>query len=452
MGSKRKNTKGGEIPAELVGGVTRAISHLFPSVETEFWKVHPSKVAATKEVLTINPPQGGGIAEIYLPIDDSQSGIFKVNRKSTPFTEQERSVLRRINWALPRETLQNSQVSQAEQLALGYSLEHILAFRLLRNVKVEAYDTPALILRILQNLTFERYEGAPCTTAFLFCVSTHVHSLLDRLTQISEFSFEPFSPDLSIAEDFFKQPLTFRYVDGANAAYLIDGRKRILGVIRVRDATSFDVVDRFAGKHFQSVLELAGENSWFAYAAKHGDIWARTHGGLLLHWNKNHWRVKDPVLLEGLLERFGCSKSFAAKLTEVVFTLSEMRMGTGILVLNQAEDERPKRIGYIDNSAAGASLVRLLGGKSLDEVVQSHHALSLLSSDGLTTFDSTGKLIDAGEIISLEKRENDVRKDSVSGGGRTQSCRAASQYGLALKVSEDGPITVFRAGSELVKI
>jgi hypothetical protein len=57
------------------------------------------------------------------------------------------------------------------------------------------------------------------------------------------------------------------------------------------------------------------------------------------------------------------------------------------------------------------------------------------------------RLIGSGEIIGLQAGEL-----SSVGGGRTQAAKATSQFGLVIKVSEDGPISVYSKGTKVLRL
>lgn len=82
----------------------------------------------------------------------------------------------------------------------------------------------------------------------------------------------------------------------------------------------------------------------------------------------------------------------------------------------------------------------------LQDLVDSNLAIGLLSSDGLTTISRNGEILGCGEIISISG------DGGLAGGGRTQAALRASKYGLAIKVSEDGPISFYRRGELLFGI
>jgi hypothetical protein len=65
--------------------------------------------------------------------------------------------------------------------------------------------------------------------------------------------------------------------------------------------------------------------------------------------------------------------------------------------------------------------------------------LELLSMDGATVLDHTGRILTAGAIVEVP--------GGSTGGGRLAATRALARFGAAFKVSQDGPITLFGRAS-----
>ncbi|NIR49766.1 hypothetical protein GWO43_14710, partial [candidate division KSB1 bacterium] len=80
-------------------------------------------------------------------------------------------------------------------------------------------------------------------------------------------------------------------------------------------------------------------------------------------------------------------------------------------------------------------------GTKIGTLKRSGELSRILSSDGLTVINRKGELLDTGVIIDTSKV-----KDLVTGGGRTTAAIAASYFGSVVKVSEDGPIDLYRNG------
>jgi hypothetical protein len=68
----------------------------------------------------------------------------------------------------------------------------------------------------------------------------------------------------------------------------------------------------------------------------------------------------------------------------------------------------------------------------------------LLSMDGATVLTGTGRVITAGSIVRVP--------GGSSGGGRTAAAKQLSKFGLAIKISADGPMTGFRNRKEIFSL
>ena len=66
--------------------------------------------------------------------------------------------------------------------------------------------------------------------------------------------------------------------------------------------------------------------------------------------------------------------------------------------------------------------------------------------DGATLLNREGGVISFGAIISIkiEKDLNGEPESTITGGGRTAASKQLSKYGIGIKISEDGKISVFK--------
>ncbi len=68
----------------------------------------------------------------------------------------------------------------------------------------------------------------------------------------------------------------------------------------------------------------------------------------------------------------------------------------------------------------------------------------LAAIDGATLFNEAGKLIAYGAVLPM--------RPSGSEGARSAAARALSEQGFVIKVSADGPITLYEGGREIVEV
>jgi hypothetical protein len=64
----------------------------------------------------------------------------------------------------------------------------------------------------------------------------------------------------------------------------------------------------------------------------------------------------------------------------------------------------------------------------------------------MTVINRKGELLDTGVIIDTSRVS-----DLVTGGGRTTAATAASHFGPVVKVSEDGPVELYRDGRSVYR-
>lgn len=175
------------------------------------------------------------------------------------------------------------------------------------------------------------------------------------------------------------------------------------------------------------------------------DVVLYVHAYPQIKWERNQWRLREKQQLENIFLRNGCIDEFAKLISKIIFTLSELHMGSLILITNK---DIPQSIGKIDESELGQALYKIIEEHNCEDLKKNNKILRLLSSDGLTVFDKKGDILECGSIIDLSSGSG----NRIAGGGRTQAAQTASEYGIAVKISEDGPITVFKEKETILKL
>ena len=96
---------------------------------------------------------------------------------------------------------------------------------------------------------------------------------------------------------------------------------------------------------------------------------------------------------------------------------------------------------FAPSAPSRREILHLLEGRSATDLDPS--VLSTLASlDGAIVVDRDGRLLAAGAILRHPQTEAPEQGDIIEG-ARTTAAMAASQFGPALKVSEDGMITFY---------
>jgi DNA integrity scanning protein DisA with diadenylate cyclase activity len=219
------------------------------------------------------------------------------------------------------------------------------------------------------------------------------------------------------------------------------------GFLTAREPKRFGLVDRISLMHILPLVSQMPGRVWAALVGNNDDVTVVATGGVHLRWAQNYWHLHDRSILESVVEEHGCSHVLAEQISNVCHALSDLRLGTVILIPDNANNV-PKPVGAIDNSDLGGALKFAFLKQSFVNLTLSNSIVGVLTSDGLTTIAKDGRVLACGEIVDISQ----AASSQPTGGGRTHAAVAASEYGLTIKVSEDGPISVFKHGVQLIKM
>lgn len=381
--------------------------------------------------------------EFVVTLQDVGKWRFRIGRGSPPFTKAEERLFGRLPKILLMAFGGNAdEHDQPSQLGALLALDHLLVAQVLRRDISGGLWTPLLILQALIDLTFVRYEGSKATSGVVY--TSQPEMFLDAL-DATAYGFGPFAEPHPFERAFFQTPTSYRYVDGRNAFYLVDNHRRVWGVLRAQQPEKYHLIDRCAGVHLQPLIHKMPGRVWCAFIGLNDDVQVRTGQGLALSWQANHWKVRDEAILRNLFEEAGVISEIAELLARTVHAMSELRKGA-LLLIPTDEKRLPGTIGQIDTSALASLLSAQLEQTTFDSICRTNAAVQVLSSDGITILARAGHLLACGRIIDL------TGVTGGSGGGRTQAATAASHFGLAVKVSADGPISVFRDGVRVLNL
>lgn len=387
-----------------------------------------------------------GEISIWFDLSHGRICLLQLTRRHVPFTQAEKSLLGRFPDALNGLLVSHAPraIELAQRIAARVSVETLLIARYLRGGKATTYWTPALVLEELQRLTFRRYEGNPCTSGFVYSSKPDLYA---ARFPVDEYQFVPFSQPVTLKANKLSSPASFRYVDGQNAFYVIDNIQRIRGFCIAADPKRFNLIERCSCAHLVPLVRTMPGRVWAAFVGRNNDVNVVAGRDLHLRWDGNHWRLLDASILTSLLEAHGCTPRLSREVTLVCRALSDLRSGTVILFPDD-ESRSLEPAGTIDDSDLGKALRSALVDQTLSDLATSNALIGLLTSDGLTTISKTGRILACGEIVNIGA----AAQEQPAGGGRTHAAVSASTIGLALKVSEDGPISVFKHGRRLIEI
>lgn len=308
-------------------------------------------------------------------------------------------------------------------------------------------DRIASIIELLRVAALSSYENRPITTGILLLGTQEDRT---RPIHVSSSMAPAFVESLSSIKSFFK------LADGLGTLFLANCDGQLLNIIDIEqwassmpertplDITCADAYHAHARAtlqqgHVCAVLSPSREVKIFAEGAE-----VFTFRGAA--WHLLDLEAKYQVWADAVGEA-----ALARRLFQAALSLSDAREGALFVVLRRAEADASKLVARADRldipvANAGPAprvsrrdLLHLLEGRSVIDLEPSVLA-ALASLDGATVVDREGHLLAAGAILRYSPND-DLRRDGE--GARTTAAMAASQFGLVLKVSEDGAISFF---------
>lgn len=372
---------------------------------------------------------------------------FSARRDELPFTATENSFIQELFAAFEGLFAGFSAQDYAAHFrtALLTSLTDIAVARFLRGDRKGVFWPIQSLIQLLKSLSYQRYEGAQATTGFLV-YRTQLEDFLNVLEKTRYDFLDLEESRQRIAGDFFRNPLPYRIVDGQRALFLCDVLMNVKGTVNTKNPNPGDAIEQLANREILSLLTKTGAGAFAIFVNNAAEVEIVLDSDRILVWRKGTWGVYDPDIfysfLAGALE-----KRSIHYLLWSIYALSKSRHGTVVLVAKDDTDLDLLRKGSVGGrDPLSRALIQQVRGTKIGALKRSGELSRILSSDGLTVINRKGELLDTGVIIDTSKAS-----DLVTGGGRTTAATAASHFGSVIKVSEDGPVELYRNGCRLYR-
>lgn len=372
---------------------------------------------------------------------------FRAERKELAFTVTEKEFISELltAFAVLFEGFSSEGYAAHFRTALLTSVADIAVARFIRGDRKGVFWPPQRLIQLLKGLSYQRYEGTPATTGFLICRS-HLDDFLANLGK-TQYDWLDLGEDRRrISANFFRNPLSYRLVDGHRSLFVGDIRMNIKGTIGLNSPGSGDQIAQLAHRETLNLLSKAGSGSFAIYVNTSSEVEIVLDTDKMLVWRKGYWGLYDPdIIREFLTKRL--DKRTIEHLVWAIYSLSKSRHGTVVLVADDDTDLDVLRKGSVGGrDPLSRALIRHVRGKKVGVLKRSGQLSRILSSDGMTVINRCGELVDTGVIVDTSRVTN-----LVTGGGRTTAATSASHYGCVIKVSEDGPVELYKAGKSLYR-
>ncbi len=394
-----------------------------------------------------DPPPGAAesgeteLVEIIAVEPDNYHFILK--RSGLPFSETEKRFAKELADAFRIFFASGKKHNDIAyfRTALLSSLMDVTIYRYLRFDRHRAFWSIQKLLQILKDLSYQRYEGTPATSGFI--VYRNQLGKFQEACSISDCLKYDFNPGIGVSPRFFKNPLTYRLVNGLGTFYACNINLKTTGMVKFMNYGNRDAVDRLCHRDTFSLIKRAGEGAFAAGITHASELEVMTSPDKILVWRKGFWSLFDPDIYRGFLAGHLDARELES-LMATLYSLSKLRLGTIILISGEGVlnggDLRKGAVGGRD--ILSQLILSFHRQKTISDLKHSGELISILSSDGLTLFNMEGRLVDSGIIINTC-----TTPGLVTGGGRTTAATAASLFGKVIKVSEDGPVELYERGN-----
>ncbi len=373
---------------------------------------------------------------------EDRSYCFMARRESLPFTRSETLFCRELLTAFSGlfNGFQHEEYVAHFRTALLASIMDITVARSLRGDHRKAFWPIQQLIQLLKHLSYQGYEGKPATTGFLVYRTTP--QLLGKVVRERNHTLMPLKPYQDITPDFFRNPLPYRIVDGTNLFFVANIQMQVTGVLRTAPTALQTDIELLTQREIFSLVRRSGHGAFAVTVNGASEIEVLNSPAKLLVRRKGAWAIFDPDIFRSFLVGSIDAES-VDELLWSVYALSKERLGTVILIYDKGARNlaRLKKGSVGGDDPIGRLLIHRVKKRTISDLKKAGILLRLLSADGMTVFNGSGRLMETGFIF-----DTTYAREVVTGGGRTTAASAASYFGKVIKVSQDGPIELYRDG------
>jgi hypothetical protein len=307
-------------------------------------------------------------------------------------------------------------------------------------------------------------------------IQVQVGSILAALHTLSEQTYEnkalvfgcvldPDESNRGIAPSFPAPFLTAKKYkalsDGFRTAYHISAEGAVTNLVDLERVGSPELTARHYFPEWAGPIARASRQGRCGIAlTRQGDILIFDEGALRFTYRFGRWRYWNHSHVVNLLrDRARAQRvprpivgNVVGSIYRAALDISFRRSGGLFVILHNQNDIR--QIVHPGDAIGDSN--RDHADQNFDEVVQNHKmqsmpravAVEIASLDGAIVLANSGEILAYGAVLQPKK----AGKLRGSEGSRTKAAIGASNYGLAVKISSDGDITIYFSGLEFFRI
>ena len=321
---------------------------------------------------------------------------------------------------------------------------------------------------------FDEYVIAQHIEAHYHLPSLSVDSIFETLHTLSEQSYENKAltfgciidshrtanePGARFPDGFLSLKKYKALSDGFHTAYHVSANGKILNFVDLDRMENRGLTEKHHYPYWAERLARASRDGRCGVAlSRQGDILVFDEGTLRFTYRFGRWQYWNHAhlvhLLRGLTRTQHVPQQILGRVVGAIYRaaldVSFRRSGGLIVVLrNRTNLGRVVRLGEAIGDAGRDKRdleFDAVIGKYPIQLIPRAIAVELAALDGALVFANSGNLLAYGAVLQPKK----AGKLRGTEGSRTKAAIGASNYGLAIKVSSDGDITVYSKGKSFI--
>jgi hypothetical protein len=330
-------------------------------------------------------------------------------------------------------------------------------------------------MRAIQG-AFDEYVVATHVQSYHGLAQMPINEVFDALHKLSEESYENkaltfgciLDPQEAVKEQNTQFPGEFltskKYKalsDGFRTAYHIARNGKLLDFVDLKQFEKKVLTEKHHYPDWAEMIARASRNGRCGIAlSRQGEILIFDGGTLRFTYRYGRWQYWNHAYLLHLLRDRARAQHIRKKVLgrvvgaiyRAALDVSFRRSGGLFVVLHNRKQLRK----VVRRGDAIADAERSAVESEFDEVIGKHTIQSLrrvvtvelASLDGAVVLNNSGRIRAYGAVLNPRR----AGRHRGSEGSRTKAAIGASKYGLALKVSSDGDITVYYNGAEFIRM
>ena len=313
------------------------------------------------------------------------------------------------------------------------------------------FHTPIFVkwLRNFENAQSLRYEGRQ------FSIQLVLTKQIDWVRQNKAAEFVKFPQRMTLAAALFEEKWAMALAAEGDVALVGLGHDRgIVGVVCPNGQHSSSSIILSPHSDLSGLCDILVPGTMAFVASAKGDLHLIFPTGATFIKTQGRWALSNRLSLEQSLSA-DLPAPVARSVARIAFDLSYEGRGALFCFLEDAS-----KIGEVipdhSNKTRSNRPLRLTSRK-LDINQAGHRKIlkRVATIDGATVFDFTGRVLDAacmvGDPSSAALSSVGLKERRRFPGARSTAAWNASIYGVSVKISEDGPISIFRKGERIMQ-